>query len=293
MNRINYAAEYSATLAQAFPYALHYGALWGAPNNGRYRFSGGKKIELPVITVAPRSSASRDALPELSRSYENRWEEKTLANQRCWSTLIHPEDVDQTAGAASIENVTRVYNDERKFPEMDAYLVSKLFGDFTELGGEVVRAELSSDNVMAVFDGLMAGMTEALVPVGGRVLYVTPAVKNMIKESAGGSRLVSGTGLERDVLSIDGVKVVEVPSLFLKTAYDLSDGVEPAGDAEQIQMFLVHPDSVITPVSYQFACLDEPTAATGGKYVYYEESFEDVFILENRYRGLAFVLPED
>ncbi|MBR5767847.1 MAG: capsid protein, partial [Clostridia bacterium] len=172
-------------------------------------------------------------------------------------------------------------------------LVSKLFGDFTELGGEVVRAELSSDNVMAVLDGLMAGMTEALVPVSGRVLYVTPAVKNAIKESAGGSRLVSGTGLEREVLSIDGVKVVEVPSLFLKTAYDLSEGVEPAGDAEQIQMFLVHPDSVITPVSYQFACLDEPTAATGGKYVYYEESFEDVFILENRYRGLAFVLPED
>ena len=292
MNRINYASEYSAALAQAFPYALHYGALYATPNNGRFRYSGGKKIELPVITVAPRGSASRDVLPELGRNYENRWEEKTLSNQRCWSTLIHPADVDQTNGAASIENITRVYNDERKFPEMDAYLVSKLFEDFMELGGVVRRQTLTPENVMTVFDGMMADMTEALVPVSGRVLYVTPAVKNLIKKSSGGNRLVSGTGLDRDVLSIDGVKVVEVPSLYLKTSYDLTDGVEPAGDTEQIQMFLVHPDSVITPVSYQFACLDEPTAATGGKYVYYEESFEDVFVLENRYQGLSFVLPQ-
>ncbi len=292
MNRINYAAEYSATLSQAFPYALHYGALYGTPNNGRYRFSGGKKIELPVINVAPRTTASRDTLPDLARNYENSWEEKTLTNQRCWSTLIHPADIDQTNGAASIANITRVYNDERKFPEMDAYLISKLFGDFIELGGEVERVALSAENIVGTFDSMMAGMTEALVPVSGRILYVTPAVKNLLKAATDGHRLVSGAYPERDMLSIDGVRVVGVPSLYMKTGYDLSDGVEPSGDAEQIQMFLVHPDSVITPVSYEFACLDEPTAATGGKYVYYEESFEDVFILENRYRGLDFVLPE-
>jgi hypothetical protein len=79
----------------------------------------------------------------------------------------------------------------------------------------------------------------------------------------------------------------------MMTEYDFTSGVAPSEDAEQIQMLLVHPDAVITPVSYEFACLDEPTAATGGKYVYYEESFEDVFVLENRASGLAFVLPEE
>ena len=45
---------------------------------------------------------------------------------------------------------------------------------------------------------------------------------------------------------------------------------------------LIHPTAVITPVSYTFADLDAPTAITEGKYYYYEESFEDVFILNNK-----------
>ena len=53
-------------------------------------------------------------------------------------------------------------------------------------------------------------------------------------------------------------------------------------------MFLVHPSAVITPVSYQFSQLDAPTAVTEGKYIYFEESFEDVFILNKKKNGLQF-----
>ena len=42
------------------------------------------------------------------------------------STLVHPADVDQTNQVASIQNITRVYNDEQKFPEMDCYTISKI-----------------------------------------------------------------------------------------------------------------------------------------------------------------------
>lgn len=293
MNQINYARAYSDMLAQAFPYELRFGDLYGTPNNGRYRFSGGKKIELPVITTTGRTDGNRDALPVMARNYENSWETKTLSNHRCWSTLIHPADIDQTAGAVNVENVTRVYNREHKFPEMDAYCVSKLYSDFTDADGEPVRETLTASNVLETFDGLMQEMTENLVPVSGRILYVTPAVMSLIKAAAGENRVVSGTSVDRSVTTLDGVKVVAVPSAYMMTEYDFTSGVSASEDAEQIQMLLVHPDAVITPVSYEFACLDEPTAATGGKYVYYEESFEDVFVLENRASGLAFVLPEE
>jgi hypothetical protein len=57
-------------------------------------------------------------------------------------------------------------------------------------------------------------------------------------------------------------------------------------------MFLVHPLAVITPVSYEFADLSAPSAVTEGKYYYYEESHEDVFILNKQAGAIRFNITE-
>ncbi len=294
MNAINYAKVYSDTLAQAYPYALNFGALYATPNNGRFRFSGGKDIELPVITTSGRIDASRDSTDNPTRNYENEWETKHLSRQRKWSTLIHPQDIDQTNYAATISGITAVFNSEQKFPEMDAYTVSKLYADWTAEGNTPTEISISAENVLSTFDTLMAEMTEARVPTVGRILYVTPSVMLKLKACSAVSRgfdvTKAGGEINRNVTTLDGVTVVEVPSELMKTLYSFTNGWSVDSNAEQIGMLLIHPDAVITPVSYQFACLDEPSATTGGKYVYYEESFEDVFILNQKASGIAFVL---
>ncbi|MBY2107363.1 capsid protein, partial [Clostridioides difficile] len=63
--------------------------------------------------------------------------------------------------------------------------------------------------------------------------------------------------------------------------------------AKQIFMSLIHPSAIITPVSYQFSTLDEPRAVTEGKYLYFEESFEDVFILNKKADAIQFVVEGD
>ncbi len=297
MNELNYAKVYSDALAQAFPYELCFGALYATENNGRYRFRGGKTIEIPVITTGGRVDASRDTVDEPSRNYENAWETKELTRQRKWSTLIHPQDIDQTDYAATIANITSVFNQEHKFPEMDAYTVSKLYADWTAQNKTALRIGLTAENVLEVFDTLMADMTEARVPVNGRILYVTPSVMKLLKSSSAMNRCFdvksSGGEINRTVTMLDCVSVVEVPSALMMTDFDFSNGWQNKASADMIEMLLVHPQSVITPVSYEFACLDEPSAATGGKYVYYEESFEDVFLLDRRADGVAFVLTAE
>lgn len=294
MNELNYAKAYSESLAQAFPYALNFGALYATPNNGRYRFKGGKTIEIPVINTTGRVNSDRDTVDALTRNYENSWESKELTNQRKWSTLIHPADVDQTDYAATISKITSVFNNEHKFPEMDAYTVSKIYSDFVNLGKSATNVSLTEENVLSVFDDLMADMTEKRVPVCGRILYVTPSVMKLLKSSSAVGRSLNvkteGGEINRCVTMLDGVSVVEVPASLMKTSYDFTNGWAEESGASQIDMLLIHPESVITPVSYEFACIDEPSAATGGKYAYYEESFEDVFILNRRADGIAFVL---
>ena len=293
---LNYAQSYEQTLAQAFPYTLNFGGLYASKNNKRYRFKGGKTVEIPVISTTGRTDADRDSVDSVVRNYENTWEEKTLKNQRCWSTLVHPQDVDQTDYAATIRNITRVFNDEQKFPEMDAYTVSSIYSQWTAAGKTAVREELTSENVLSVFDSLSEAMSEARVPVCGRILYVTPAVMTMLKSVASISRALDvhngGGEVNRSVTMLDGVQVVEVPASLMKTLYNFTTGWEASADAEQIQMLLIHPDAVITPVSYQFSRIDPPSALTNGKYVYYEESFEDVFVLDNRLDAISFVLPK-
>lgn len=299
MATLNYATNYERTLDQAFPYVLNFGALYATPNNGRYRWVNAKTIEIPRISTTGRVAANRDTIGHASRNYDNSWETKTLSNERKWSTLVHPMDVDETNMAATIGNITRVFNEENKFPEMDAYLISKLYSAWTTtVSGEgytgkvADKTALSTSNVLQVFDKMMLNMDNARVPANGRILYVTHEVKSMLKEAQGISRSFnvqdSNKSIDRIVNRLDEVEVIGVPASLMKTAYNFTTGYAPSPTADQINMFLVHPLAVITPVKYTFAQLEAPSAMSEGKYVYYEESYEDAFILNNKADALQF-----
>lgn len=293
MAGINYAAQYSQALAQAYPYVLNFGRLYATENNGRYRMGeDGKTIYIPSIKTTGRVASDRDTIAMATRNYDNAWEPKTLKNQRKWSTLVHPKDIDQTNEVASIQNITQTFNEENKFPEMDAYLISTLYSLWSAEDMTADTTELTANNVLAVFDKLMLAMDEARVPANGRILYVTNEVKTMLKQAAGISRSFNvqngGNDINRNVSRIEEVEIIGVPSTLMRTSYDFSTGWAVKEDALQINMFLVHPSAVITPVSYQFSQLDPPSAVTEGKYIYFEESFEDVFILNKKKDGLQF-----
>ena len=296
---LNYADEYQRALEQNFPWVLNYGALYATPNNGKYRWVNSKTIEIPSISTTGRVDADRDTIAFAQRNYQNAWVPKTLSNERKWSTLVHPRDIDETNMVATIGNITQVFNDEHKFPEMDAYCISKIFFDWTHAKnpdtGEVHQADttvLTTANILTVFDNLMLNMDNGRVPGNGRILYVPYEILYILKEAQGISRsmdITSGPNpIDRRVNRLDQVQIVGVPSTLMKTLYDFTTDYAVADGAQQINMFLVHPMAVITPVSYTFSRLDAPSAMSEGKYVYYEESFEDVFILDNKSNAIQF-----
>lgn len=299
MPALNYATEYSRALSQAFPYVLNYGALYATPNNNRYRWVNAKTIEIPSISTTGRVNANRDSIAVAQRNYDNAWESKTLRNERKWSTLVHPMDIIQTNMVTTIQNITQVFNEEQKFPEMDAYTISKIYADWLTTTDPVTgqarvanTTDLTTSNVLDVFDALMLKMDNERVPANGRILYVTHEVNTIIKNADKVSRSIdveSGPNtIDRRVNRLDEVQIIPVPATLMRTAYNFTSGWQIASGAGQINMFLVHPVSVITPVSYTFAQVDEPSAGSEGKYIYYEESFEDVFILNKKSGAIQF-----
>lgn len=293
MAAVNYAEAYERALAQAYPNVLNFGELYNVANNRTYKFVDAKTIHIPSISVTGRKNVNRDSIDGVfQRNVDNDWETKTLTFYREWSTSIDPADVMDTNMVLTIQNATQVFNETQKFPEKDAYTISKIYADWVAEGKTADTTALNVDNVLAVFDRLMEQMDEALVPAQGRLLYVTPAVKTLLKQASniGLSRSVQNgeNTINRVVDRLDEIKLISVPSFLMKTAYTFTTGFEPAGTAKQINLFLVHPSAILTPSKYAFVGMEAPAAGTKGDYIYYEKEYSDVFILNNRTGAIAF-----
>ena len=181
---------------------------------------------------------------------------------------------------------------------MDAYTVSKIYSDWITTRDEegnlrvADTTALTADSVLTVFDALMLKMDNERVPANGRILYCTHEVKSLLKKASGLTRnfdVQSGReGIDRAISRIDEVEIIGVPKTLMLTAYNFTSDFAPGTSPSLINMFLVHPNAVITPVKYEFSKLDTPSAGSEGKYVYYEESHEDVFILNNKSGAIQF-----
>jgi len=291
MATLNYASQYQEVLVQKFSQALAFGALYATPNNSVVKWTGPKTIMIPRIKVGGYTDVNRDVVGNYTRRVDNSFEPKTLGHDREFRTLVDPVDVDETNMALSIANITRVFNEEEATPEHDKYMASKLYAEFTGAGKTADVTVLDPASFLTVFDNFMEQMDEAEVPQTGRILYITPTVKKTVKAAKELQRQldISGTNekaLNRGVYSLDDVTIVTVPSSRMKTAYNFTNGAVPDAAAKQINMILIHPLSMVAPQKYEFVDLDTPSAATGGKYLYYERKYWDVFILGAKVDGV-------
>ena len=120
-------------------------------------------------------------------------------------------------------------------------------------------------------------------------VHVTPGTYKLLKQAAGITRFLEVANgiqaVDRNVAKLDGVTIIETPSDMMMSAYDFSDGWVAAAGASQINMLFVDPLALIAPVVYDTSMLTPPSAATKGKYVYYERYYYDVFNLLQRQAG--------
>ena len=302
MAALNYATEYARELAQAYPYTLYFGDIWSAIKP-EVKFLDNKTIQLPNLSTTGRVNGNRDTIGTFSRNFDNDWESKTLSRHRSWGTLVHPRDIDETNKVASIANITKVFNEEQKFPEMDAEAISTLYSlkNAQEAITALDAGTITTANVLTYFDTLMDKMDEKRVPQAGRILYVDTYTKTMIDTAKESARYLNATDEEvkRKLSRIDEVVIKSVPTALMKSAYTFYQGNEQSGQnngfsvaagAKDIKMLLVHLSAVIPAISYEFAQLESPSAMSQGKYVYYEESFEDLFIYNKKHDGIQFVV---
>lgn len=287
MANVNYAAEYSRALSNAYPYLSYFGAIWGANNSNLYKPGMGKTMYIPSMTVSGSRAVNRDQITgTFNRNWDNTFTPVTLEMDREWDTLVDPMDIDETNEVATIANITKTFNELQKIPEMDAYMASKLVSFVTTPD----TTALTAANILEKWDTYLAGMTDARVNRDRAEAYMTPAVYKLLKEAAGITRFVDvGNGIrgvDRNVARLDGVRITEVPSDIMKTSFVFTSGFAPASGAKGVNLILVDPMAVAAPVKYETSMMSAPTAQSKGKYLYYERYYYGAFAMPNRAAGI-------
>ena len=288
---VNYAAEYSQALAQAYPYLSYFAAIWASDNSTRYRAGMGKTMYIPSVTVSGARDVNRNHIDgQFDRNWNNEWQAVELQMDRDWDTLVDPMDITESNDVANLANITRVFVEQQKIPEMDAFLASKLAGYASTFGG-VSTESLTSSNILAEWDKAIEYMTNQRISRDRVEGYFTPAAYKLLKQATGLTRFIEVTNgirdVDRNIARLDGVRITEVPADMMKTAYTFTQGwAVDVANAAQINFILVDPMAVAAPIKYETAMMSPPTAQNKGKYLYYERYYYGAFMLNERQAGV-------
>lgn len=286
---LNYATEYSRELANAYPYLSYFPELWAGPNNSKYKPVNAKTVLIPSMDVTGARQVNRDHIDGVfNRNFETEMQAVTMTMDREWDTLVDPMDIQETNMVATIANITKTFNEFQKVPEMDAYMASKV-ADFATTYGTVDKTTLTKDNILETWDEYLAYVTDNRIPRDRLIAYMTPTVYKALKEAAGITRFIDAVGvrnIDRNVGSLDGVRIREVPTDIMQTVFDFTVGWVKGSNAQTINLLIVDPVSIITPIIYETSMISAPSAQTKGKWLYYERYYYDVFALNRRRNGI-------
>lgn len=284
-NSVNYVTQFQQEIIQKYTREL----LTNGLTTKNISFAGANKIKIPHVTMSGYKDHSRNG--GFNRgTVGNAFMEKTLGFDRDVEFFVDVMDVDETNQALSAANITSTFISEKAIPETDAYRMSKLYSEFTALGETATEDELTTANILEKFDTLMEEMDEDEVPEDGRMLYVTPAVYTIIKQAEKITRNLDVTRdntVNRHIRSLDDIEIQRIPSGRMKTAYNFTEGYAPAASAKQMNMILVHPQSVLAADKHSYINLWAPGSHTQGDgYLYQNRKYGDLFIIDNRVDGV-------
>lgn len=233
----------------------------------------------------------------------------TLTHDRDVEFMVDKADVDETNATASIQNISRVFEQTWVVPETDALFFSKVAQAAQKTEGYHGSTAASTYTKAKVFgmlkDILAKGKLRRYKANGSLIMYVTSQIMDALEQSTEFTRKIEmtqiaegGMGIETRVTEIDGVPIMEV--IDDERFYDAFDwepegggfaplkkveaasGVEAVTGAHKINVLVACGQTCKTVPKINSIYYFEPGGHTKGDgYLYQNRSFSDVFVFPN------------
>lgn len=289
-NSIALAKTYLPLLDEVYSVASKTAILDSA--NTQVRFKGGNKIELFKTEMQGLGDYSRNT-GFVDGDVTATWEELTLTKDRARSFSVDAMDDEETLGMA-FGTLAGEFLRTKVVPEIDAYRFAKYCG-FATSGNVVVKTSNALDDL----ETADAVMSDNEVPFEDRVCFVSETFYKGIKEKVTRS-LSTETGVVREVLTLDGMPIIRVPSSRFYTGITLKSGsgadaaggyVKAAG-AKDIASLIVSKSAIAQVVKHEVPRIFDPNTnqkADAWKFDY--RVYHDAFAMENKLNGI-YVITE-
>ena len=217
-----------------------------ADNAFRAKFVGAQTVIIPDIDFVGLADYDRDA--GFSKGATTvKQTSFTLTKDRARQLQIDREDLDETGVANLAGQVLGEFVRTKVVPEMDAYVLSKLFGvaasttdgkaNNTKQYAEAKAYADLVDTINAVYGE--AGFDSELVAFVDSVLYSKLMTSTEISRQLVISDFKQGE-INLKVKSLNGVAIIPVPDNRMKSAYTFgADGFVPADSAKSIRALVM------------------------------------------------------
>ena len=236
-------------------------------------------------------------------SYEQKDVPYTLTHDRDVEFMVDKADVDETNATASIQNISRVFEQTWVVPETDALFFSKVAqaAQKTEdYHGSTATSAYTKAKVFGMLKDILAkGKLRRYKANGSLLMYVRSEIMDALEQSTEFTRKIEmtqiaegGLGIETRVTEIDGVPIMEV--IDDERFYDAFNwepeggGFEPlkkasgVTGAHKINVLVACGQTCKTVPKINSIYYFEPGGHTKGDgYLYQNRSFSDVFVFPN------------
>lgn len=294
---LNYAEQWSPELLEI----LMQGTLTSPFVTSNVRWLDAKTFHFTQMSTSGYKNHSRKGGWNTG-SYEQKDVPYTLTHDRDVEFLVDKADVDETNATASIQNISRVFEQTWVVPETDALFFSKVAQAAQKTDGYHGSTATSAYTKTKVFgmlkDILAKGKLRRYKANGSLIMYVRSEIMDALEQSTEFTRKIEmtqiaegGLGIETRVTDIDGVPIMEV--IDDERFYDAFNwepeggGFEPlkkgsGTGAHKINVLVACGQTCKTVPKINSIYYFEPGGHTKGDgYLYQNRSFSDVFVFPN------------
>lgn len=193
-------------------------------NSSRVQFVGGDEVKIPVIKTKGLGNYNRTS-GYASSSLEFGYQTKKFRFDRSFKFGIDAMDEDETAGILNTSNALAVFAKQDEAPEIDSARYSSLYADIARLNGRITQYTPNKATILTkLYDDFghiqnIVGEQEQLYCFMSGKAYRALTQSSELSRTMETQEITGQNGVTLKVNSLDGVAIIPVPSLRMKTEY--------------------------------------------------------------------------